>query len=174
MTIPILLFNGTLGVGKTSVAQACGVLLRAAGKPHALIDLDGLCDCHPAPPEDRFNERLLVQNLEAVSRNFSMAGARLFVAARTVETQETREAYRAAMLGGPLTCVRLTAPREEIDLRLQRRERNDELSWHLRRSAELDRILDAAGLDDFRVDTRGREVDSVAREVLARVGALGA
>jgi adenylylsulfate kinase len=37
-----LFVNGTVGVGKTTVAEQVAGLLAAAGDPHAWIDLDAL------------------------------------------------------------------------------------------------------------------------------------
>lgn len=43
-----LLINGTVGVGKTSVAEGVGGLLTDAGVPNAVIDLDWLRQSWPA------------------------------------------------------------------------------------------------------------------------------
>jgi hypothetical protein len=46
------------------------------------------------------------------------------------------------------------------------------LQWHLRRSEELETILEAARLEDFMVSNDGRPVREVAIEVLTRAGRL--
>lgn len=45
-----LLITGTVGAGKTSVAEAAGDLLVSSGVPNAVIDMDWLCQAGPRPP----------------------------------------------------------------------------------------------------------------------------
>jgi hypothetical protein len=44
--------------------------------------------------------------------------------------------------------------------------------WHPQRTAELDRILDEARLEDFTVDTPDKHPDSAAREIWERSAEL--
>jgi adenylylsulfate kinase-like enzyme len=44
-----MLINGTVGAGKTSVAEMVGDLLTEAGMPNAVIDLDWLRRSWPSP-----------------------------------------------------------------------------------------------------------------------------
>lgn len=165
-----LLITGSVGVGKTTVTDAIGEILAERGVPGAALDLDWLRRGWPAPPEDRFNNRLELANLRAVSRVHREAGARVIVAAGVLEGREDRPLYEAAF-GCPLTVVRLTAPREVVRSRLRRRHEGDPegLAWHLGRFDELTQILDAAAVQDAMVPIR-HDPPATARAVLAAVG----
>ena len=162
-----LLVNGTVGAGKTSVAESVGLLLGLDGVPHAVVDVDWLRRAWPAPVDDRFNERLALVNLASIARNFADAGIDLLVIAGVVETLEYRRAIAAA-IGGRVWSCRLTVDPTEGEARLRDRHRDDEigLAWHLYRFAELDATLRDAALDDDVLDTTGDSAHVVARRIL--------
>jgi adenylylsulfate kinase len=169
-----LVVNGTVGVGKTSVAEAIGAVLGLDGVPNAVVDLDWLRRAWPAPIDDRFNERLALANLASVARNFADVGIDLLVIAGVVETLELRHGIERAM-GGSVWSCRLTVDAPEGEVRLRRRHHDDEraLAWHLFRFGELDATLAAAALDDVVIDTNGVTVDGVARHILGVFDAGG-
>ncbi|MGP3933783.1 hypothetical protein [Nonomuraea sp. KM88] len=148
-----LLITGTVGVGKTSVADAAGDVLSDAGVPNAVIDVDWLRRAWPAPPGDPFNGALTMRNLRPVAANFLAAGAQRLVLAGVVESRAERASY-AEVLGVPLTVCRLHAALPEVRGRLRTRHTNDpgSLDWHLERAGELASILDAAQVEDYAVD----------------------
>lgn len=164
-----LLLSGAVGVGKTTVADAIGEELEQRGVPGAVIDLDAIRRGWPAPPGDRFNNRIELANLQGVARNYRDAGARVLVAAGVLEDRAARAGYEDAA-GCPLTVVRLTAPRELVRSRLHRRHELDPeaLAWHLDRFDELTAILDAAAAEDVIVPIAENPV-ATARAVLAAV-----
>lgn len=71
-----LLINGTVGVGKTSVADAIGSQLRESRLPGSVIDLDRLGNAWPAPEDDPFNLSLTLHDLASVAANAITFGAR--------------------------------------------------------------------------------------------------
>lgn len=162
-----LLVTGTVGVGKTSVADAMGDLLCEAGVPHAVIDLDRLCQSWPAPPDDRFHFRLLLRNLRCVARNYVDTGATRLVLAGVAENRAQRERYAEAV-DAELNVCRLRLPLATVRERLAARHHGapGELRWHLDRSGELDGVLDEAAVADFTVDATGRSAEATARAVL--------
>ncbi|HEX3679500.1 MAG TPA: hypothetical protein VHU90_07250 [Galbitalea sp.] len=162
-----LLINGTVGVGKTSVAESVGMLLGLDGVPHAIVDFDWLRRVWPAPVDDRFNERLALVNLASMALNFADVGIDLLVIAGVVESLEHRQAIAVA-IGGHVWSCRLTVDPAEGEARLRDRHRDDEnaLAWHLYRFGELDATLREAALDDVVVDTTGDRVQVVARRIL--------
>ncbi|MDJ1134438.1 hypothetical protein [Streptomyces iconiensis] len=162
-----LLLNGTVGVGKTSVAAAVGDLLADAGVPHAVIDFDALRQAWPAPPGDRFNHGLLLRNLRAVAANYWEADATRLVLAGVIETREEREQCADAV-GAALTVCRLRAVPHVVSHRLTGRHADEPgtLRWHLDRSCELDAILERADIDDFTIDTSARSLTETAAAVL--------
>ena len=161
-----LFLNGTVGVGKTSVADAVGGLLTLDGVPNAVIDVDWLARVWPAPVDDRFNFRLALRNLEAMVTNFDRTGIRMLVVAGVIETRAQLENYQR-VLGEDLWLCRLTVDAAEGIERLRRRHVDEgELEWHLHRAGELHSILEASGLDDTVLDTTGVGVVTSASEAL--------
>ena len=66
------------------------------------------------------------------------------------------------------TVCRLIAPLDTMMARLQTREVGIRRQEYLDRSRVLDAILDAAGVEDFRIANHGQSVTAVAQEVLVR------
>lgn len=109
MTLPTLLVTGTVGAGKTTVADEVAVLLGEQRIPYALIDLDWLCQLYPAPPEDRFREELMFRNLSAIWPNYRNEGVDYLVLANVIEETAHLERYEAAVPEADITVVRVTA-----------------------------------------------------------------
>ncbi|MFD8813676.1 AAA family ATPase [Streptomyces sp. NPDC059627] len=168
---PALLINGTVGVGKTTIAEAVGDLLADAGVPHAVLDLDWLSNSWPAPPGDRFNFGMLLRNLRSVAGHYLDAGATRLVLAGVIEEQDERKQLADAV-GVDLTVCRLRAELPVIHQRLAHRHGSEPetLQWHLNRSGELDGILGRAGVEDFTVDTSVAPVADVAASVIKAAG----
>ncbi|MFJ9350947.1 AAA family ATPase [Streptomyces sp. NPDC101237] len=162
-----LLINGTVGVGKTTVAEAVGDLLADAGLPHAVLDLDWLRRSWPAPSGDRFNFEMLLRNLQSIAGNYLKAGARRLVLAGVVEHRNERKRLADAV-GVGLTVCWLRAELPVVHQRLTRRHDGEPeaLRWHLDRSAQLDGILSRAAVDDFTIDTTSRSVLDAAVSVI--------
>lgn len=168
-----LLITGTVGVGKTSAADLLGDLLCDAGVPHAVMDLDRLCQSWPAPDDDPFNSGLLLRNLSALTANYLDAGVRRLVLAGVAENTAARDGYQAA-IGMPLTVCRLTADLPAVHSRLRRRHEADNdpesLPWHLERAGRLHQILDQADIADFTIDTTHVPLPAVASAILKTTG----
>ncbi len=168
-----LLVSGTVGAGKTSVAEAAGSLLAQAGVPGATIDLDAIRCSWPTRTDDPFNLTMALRNVESLARNYLSDGARRLVLSGVVETREQRARYHAA-LGIDLCVCRLRADLVELQRRLRVRHAGaaDDLQWHLHRAPELDEILDRSGVEDFEVSSDGHEAAAGAATVLTRAGWL--
>ncbi|WP_433789247.1 AAA family ATPase [Actinoplanes sp. CA-252034] len=165
-----LLITGPVGVGKTTIAEAVGDLLRSRQVPHAVIDVDWLRRSWPTPPDDPFNAATTLRNLAAVCGNYLADGAQRLILAGVIETRAERDAYQAAA-GVPLLVCRLHADPPTIRERLTARlgAGSPELPWFVERAATLDRVLTAAGVADTVVDA-GHPVPEVAADVLATAG----
>ncbi|MFC9536198.1 MULTISPECIES: DEAD/DEAH box helicase family protein [unclassified Streptomyces] len=168
-----LLINGTVGVGKTSVAEGVGSLLTDAGIPNAVIDLDWLRQAWPAPSGDRFNFGMMLRNLRSVADNYLAAGAARLVLAGVIEDVEQRQLCAEAV-GIELSVCRLTVDLPVNHQRLVRRHENEPelLRWHLDRAGELAEILGRAAVDDFTVDATTSSVGDVAAGVIDKAGWL--
>ena len=170
-SVPLLIISGSMGAGKTTVLSEASDLLVEAGVPHAVIDLDWLGQMNPR--QDPFGQRLIFANLATIWPNYVAAGAERLIVARVVEDRSELDQYRTAVLGAEPVVCRLTAPVGLMHERLRTREPGMNLEHALRRAAELDGILERAGVEDFTVDNGpGRHIGDVAREVLVRAGWL--
>lgn len=165
-----LLLNGTVGVGKSTLAEAIAALLSARRIPNAYLDMDEVRRKWPAPADDPFNSALAMQNLSSLSTNFVRAGAERLVLAGVMETESDLESYSSAV-GMPLVTCRLKADADVLrDRLLARHFDDDELRWHLSRAPELDRILDAASLEDYCLDVSMTTVSEAAMKVAGLIG----
>ncbi|MFE7168658.1 hypothetical protein [Streptomyces sp. NPDC057616] len=164
-----LLITGTVGVGKTSVAEAAGNLLADAEIPHAVMDLDWLCNSWPRPAGDPFNFGMVLRNLRLVAGSYLDAGVSRLVLAGVAESRAERRQYEEA-LGIGLSVCRLRVQLPTVHRRLAHRHGDDHtgLTWHLNRSGELDRILDRAEVEDFGIDATDTSVAATATAVLQR------
>ena len=161
-----LVLTGTVGAGKTIVAQCLGSVLAAADRPHGIVDLDWLVNRFPRPQDDPFDFRLMLRNLEALAKAFLRGGAEWLVVAGVVETHQRRDSVAAA-LGVPTILSRLRADLTVVHGRLRLRHDGDvaSLDWHLRRSGELDALLGGAALEDVSVDAYSSDAMTVALRV---------
>ena len=175
MSVPVILITGPVGVGKTAALGEATELLEAAGVPFAAVDLDGLSWCYPTPAgDDRFRSGLTLRNLAGVWRNFADAGARRLVLARVVEARAELQRYRDAVPGAEIVVARLRASDATLQERIARRELGLGRAWHAARARELASLMDSARVEDFMVETDGRDVNAIAREILTRAGWLAA
>lgn len=165
-SIRAVLITGTVGSGKTAVAQEAGALLGDRGRPTAVIDLDWLgwahgLEGHPA-------DELIATNLRSVWANYRSAGARYFVMTRAVHTADQVDAIRT-VVDADMKIVAIEASVETITERLRARDAGAELSEHLDRAPRLAAAI--AELDvDHRIANEGRAIEDVAKELLERVG----
>lgn len=83
--IDSVFLNGTVGVGKSTVAQALSTLETKSGHHHAVIDLDQISRAWPPPKGDRFNHELEMANLRDLVVNCRRADVEHFILAGVVE-----------------------------------------------------------------------------------------
>ena len=172
--VPTLIVTGPIGVGKTTVATEVGHLLADAGIAHAVVDFDQLAEYRPRAADDRWGTRVGLANLAAVWRNYAAAGAERLIIARVIESRADLEGFTSAVPGAAITVVRLRARTETLQMRVRQREIGLARDWHLARARELDTQMEAGRLEDVLIETEGCDPTSVAREILHRVGWIGA
>lgn len=102
-----VIISGTLGAGKSAVAEALSDLI-AAGEPHAHIDLDAVSRMYPAPADDPWQDELAFANLDAIWPSYADRGARRVIIARAVTSAAQRERYEDALSVRRLTVVHLS------------------------------------------------------------------
>lgn len=170
-----LILTGIAGVGKSTVADAVGGILSAAGCATAVVDTDMLAQFGPAPrgwPGGGFHDQLKCVNLAAVWTNFRAAGARVVVVAATIDSADLRARYAASLADCEMRVVRLTADADTVRQRLYQRDTGDTLERHLRALDAREPTADAAHVADFTV-SNDRSAVVVARDVLDRSGWSG-
>jgi len=168
--LPVLILNGTIGAGKSTIGMAIHEILSSAEIPNAFIDLDQLTYCWP--PKGRFNNDTLFEALSKLWAIYKSAGATRLVLARVVEKPDALERYEHALGSCSFTIVRLKAAEHVRTSRIVHREFGDSLQWHLKRSVELEKILDGTSLNTFTIDNDDKTPDQAAQEILDTIGWL--
>jgi len=165
----LLVITGTMGVGKTATLDEVTDLLADAGVTHACVDLDGLGIFHivPEPPPD-----LVFRNLDALFASYLSTGVRRFVVAAALERRSDLDRVRLPLRNPTTKVCRLTAPLAIAESRVAQRELGIHRNRYVKRTAELDRLLSAARLEDFCIDSSHASVSEVARELLRVAGWL--
>jgi dephospho-CoA kinase len=168
-----LLLTGVAGVGKSTVANAAGRVLSAAGHVTAVVDTDMLAQFGPAPGTHPagggFYDQLKCANLAALWANFKVAGARFVVVAAVIDSLPVRELYAESLADCEVRLVRLTADEDTLRTRLRQRDTGHQLKQHLAGLNEHKRLSTTTAAEDFTV-TNDRAAADVATEILVRVG----
>jgi hypothetical protein len=168
-TTRALLLTGTVGAGKTTLAKEAGELLRAAGVPHAVIELDWLAWCSPPPGDTSLRRRLLLDNLGSVRRNYEAGAIDRFVLAGSIVSTDHLRAVEEA-LRTRLAVVRVEAPPAVIAARLDRRDPASKTIDSLVHLREFDGRVRAAVPGCPCVENAGADVVGTARRVLRAAG----
>lgn len=164
--------NGSVGAGKTTVADQLGEELEKRGVPGAVIDVDWLRRAWPSPPDDPFQFELTLANVGAVGANFRARGAQVIVAAGVVETTDQFGLCVQAVESKHPLLVRLVVDTDvALDrLRLRHGENVDELDWHERRHPELTRILERAEFaDELTLNSTNLTATDLAEQITDRL-----
>ena len=170
--IDSIFLNGTVGVGKSTVAEALSTLETKSGHHHAVIDLDHISRAWPPPEGDRFNHELEMANLRDLVINYRHAGVERFILAGVVEEASEIPRYEAALQSSGLLICRLEADVATLTrrLRLRHADNPSELEWHLKRSGELAAILRASSVDHLVVDNSVRSITATATVLKVQAG----
>lgn len=164
--------TGTIGVGKTTLAEAISEELHARRVRHALIDLDWLGQVYPIPEgHDPYGYELALQNLKDVWPNFQAAGAQRAVVAGTLLNEDHRNHLQEA-LELPVAVVLVEAPQEVREDRIRSRNSGRLLADFLDRTAQVAADIEAAAIHDVRVLNHGRPPAKVAEEIVQKLGWL--
>lgn len=165
--IAAVALTGTIGAGKTTLAEAISEELHERSQRHALIDLDWLGQVYPAPEgHDPFGYELALQNLEAIWPSFLATGIHRAVIAGTLLNQDQRDRLHAAIGGVAMAVALVKTPQAALEDRIRRRNSGPLRDDFLARTAHVAREIDAANIHDFTVPNHGRAPREVAREVL--------
>jgi dephospho-CoA kinase len=166
----VVALSGTVGAGKSTVAVALRNELLARGYAAGELDVDAIATETAAPPDDPFNERVVVEHLRTMRPLWRDAGLEVLLLPRVVETTAQRDAYAAA-LGEAVRVVRIDAPADARHARLTaRHDPGPERDWHLARTDVLAILLVTAGVEDAVVENHDRAPSTVASEIADLLG----
>lgn len=165
--ISILLITGTVGVGKTSVADEVYEILKHKNDPVALINIDELGYAVPHPDDDRFNIRLQLKNLSAIWPNYSELGVESLIVPCVIENKGDVEHFRNMLPSSDIFVVRLTASLSTVEDRIKGRLMGGSLDWHLKRAQELEEIFEHQSFEDVLISNEAKMITEVANEVIA-------
>lgn len=168
MSVPVIVVTGTVGVGKSTIAEAMHHILEKQRLPHGCVDIDWLRMSWPQ--HGLWNTDVSMANLASVWTNFAAAGAGRLIIVDVVEERSFLRLYEHAVPGADIKVCRLVAPESLRLARITSRDVGESRNWHLARTVELDAILDAAEVADFEVENGDRQVEAVALDVLVQAG----
>ena len=138
--------------------------------PHAMIDADELDRIFPPPTDDPHKTRLTYANLAAVWANLRAAGARrLILTMVALSLADDLAHVHRAIPEADITAVRLWASNEDLLERVRGREAgsgyDDQTPKTIQQAHAMKR---ETGSGHLPIDTTGKPVPEVAREVLDR------
>jgi hypothetical protein len=163
----LLVITGTMGSGKTTVLAEASDILKSLKIPHAAIDLDAL---GVAYMPERQLENEMYENLSSISNNCGRLGVTRLLVARAIESRaELNRCCRAVGATETMVC-RLVASDQTTERRVAERERGMLRQQLIERVTKLNTILDAAGIEDFRITNEDLVVTDVAHKILIRAG----
>jgi len=135
-----------MGSGKTTLLGEASDLLKARRIAHAAVDFDALGICHV--PDPAWTD-LAYRNLASVWQNYAAAGVARLLLAEALENAVELNRIRDAVPGAQIVVCRLTAPLETMRQRVLQREPGMLRDTFVARVAELEGLIDRAGLQDF-------------------------
>lgn len=165
----VLFIGGRSGVGKSTGAAEVFAQLAAAGVKHCLIEGDNLDMAHPIAWEHGLAEA----NLAAMWRNYRALGYSRLIYTNTACVREDVTRFLVAALGDEplMRAVLLTSSDTEADRRLALRELGSGWESHSTRSRAVARELEAVTPPwVVRIDTNGRPVTDIARQIVDMLG----
>jgi adenylylsulfate kinase len=165
--ISILLITGTVGVGKTSVADEVYETLKTQKVLVALINIDELGYAVPRPVDDPFNTRLQIKNLSVIWPNYSELGVKSLIIPCVVENEDDVESFRKAIPNAVIFVARLDASLATIEDRIKGRLMGGSLEWHLQRAKELKELFAENRLEDVVISTDKKTTEQVSKELVA-------
>lgn len=161
----IIIINGSLGVGKTSVADE----LRYKFDKSVNLDGDAIGDVHPFKIYDNVRINHVYRTLELLVGFHQLNGYHNFVINYVFESAQSLQALLDLLrpLDPSIYTYWLTCDAEEQAKRIRKRKR-ESLDWELKRFVELQQIQAQAAQEGFigkQVDTTNFTLAEVAEAI---------
>jgi adenylylsulfate kinase-like enzyme len=176
----VIFICGPTGVGKSAVAWELFARLRAAGRTAGFVDLEQIGFISPGHPDDLNHLPLKSVNLAGLWDTFATAGAGHLVVNGSIGSEYEVRTYRAVLPHADVTICRLTADEPSLRQRVFERrlgqgprlagdnltgQADDKLHAVVHEAANMDQLLNAAGVGDVLVDTTGASIDEAAAAI---------
>lgn len=163
----IIIINGSIGVGKTSVSWALNQQLDQS----VMLDGDYLGAVHPFEIYDKKRTAYLYRTLAHLIQFHLENGYQDFIINYVFEQAEELQRLLDALapLNQNIHCFWLSCTLEEQQERIRKRN-NDQMPWELERAVELSGILHAASQTGFigrKVETMDKNCEQIANEILS-------
>ena len=170
--VQVLMLCGPAGVGKSTLGWEIAAQLRRLGIAHVLLDSDELDRAWPLTTAER--DRLNRANLTAFWANAAAPGhGRLVFAGVFLNAAAAQGWVTACIPGASITRVVLGTTDDELERRVRAREVGSEVGEQWQRTlAQARAFRRNAGSADV-LDTTGRAVPDLARQVIERTGWAG-
>lgn len=163
----VLVITGSMGSGKTTILGEASDILASMNIEHAAIDFDALGLAHLGRGAA---DAVIARNLSCVCGNYAAAGITRFIIAEALENAAALQRIRDAIPGAQMRICRLRASLDVMRQRVAARETGLARSKYISRVIDLERVLDAAGLQDFWMSTDAGPVTATARRLLEEIG----
>ena len=165
----IIILNGSLGIGKTSVAWA----LQEFVSPSFMLDGDYIGAVKPFEIYDEKRVDYLYQTIIHLIEFHIKNGYQHFIINYVFETQAILDSLKESLqdFDQEIFTFRLTCSEQEHQERIQRRN-SDQLDWELNRSRELNQILSQNSRDGdlgTEIDTSARSAKQVAEIIWKQI-----
>ena len=165
----IIILNGSIGVGKTSISWELNRRLA----PSVMLDGDYIGAVNPFALYDKERTAYLYRTFAHLVQFHLENGYQHFIINYVFEQAEELHGLLDALapLQQAVHCFWLSCTLEEQQRRIRQRN-NNQMDWELERAVELSNILNTAHQTDFigqKVEITNKDQATVATEIMAKI-----
>lgn len=165
-----IIITGPVGSGKSTTAMALAEMLEHSDISCAAIDMDAIHWFHPTPSDDPFGSEVGFRHLKVMAETYRQLGIPTLILADVIETDATLHAD--SMPGYKTLVVRLDVPMDYLQKRIQQRETEQQIPWHLNRARELQAIMETNEVGNIVLPVNRESPQEIAAEIARRLGLI--